>query len=177
MRHRDSPTSPDLSAPRGGEEKHYSIRVAQRDEGAAIATLLHAAFAEQRGRIEPESAALSETTASIAARFADHGVAVAEQKGRIIGCVFFRRQGDEIYLGRLATLPECRGQGIAGALLDHVEAEAARSGAKRVALGVRIALTDNRRFFEKRGYRETGRETHAGFTAPTSIRYEKMIRS
>lgn len=155
----------------------FTIRPAKREESAALAALLHAAFAEQRGRIQPESAALAETAESIAARFADHGIAAAEQAGRLVGCVFFRRHGDEIYLGRLATLPECRGLGIAGALLAHVEAQAIRSGVKRIALGVRIALTENQRFFEARGYREVGRETHTGFTAPTSIRYEKKMRT
>ena len=153
-----------------------TIRPANPDEGAALAELLHAAFAEQRGRISPESAALSETPESIGTRFAEHSIAVAEQAGRLVGCIFFQRRDDVIYFGRLATLPECRGQGVAGALVDHVEAHARHSGAARVTLGVRIALVENQRYFEARGYREVGRETHAGFTAPTSIRYEKDIR-
>jgi GNAT superfamily N-acetyltransferase len=155
----------------------YVIRLGRPDESGEIAALLHAAFAEQRGRIQPESAALAENAESIAARFADHGIAVADQAGRLVGCVFYQRQGEEIYLGRLASLPECRGQGIGSALLDHVEAHACLSGAARIALGVRVALTNNRRFFEARGYREIGRKAHAGFTEPTSIRYEKSIRA
>jgi len=155
----------------------HVIRLGRPEESSEIAAVLHAAFAEQRGRIQPESAALSESSGSIAARFLDHGIAVADQAGRLVGCVFYQHQGDEIYLGRLATLPECRGQGIASALLDHVEAHARGSGAARIALGVRVALTDNQRFFESRGYREVGRNAHAGFTEPTSIRYEKSIRA
>jgi hypothetical protein len=57
-----------------------------------------------------------------------------------------------------------------------VEAHARGAGAMRTALGVRVSLTANQRFFEARGYREVGREAHPGFTEPTSIRYEKNIR-
>jgi ribosomal protein S18 acetylase RimI-like enzyme len=114
----------------------HVIRLGRPEESNEIAAVLHAAFAEQRGRIQPESAALSESSESIATRFLDHGIAVADQMGRLVGCVFYQHQGDEIYLGRLATLPECRGQGIASALLDHVEAHAHGSGAARIACGL-----------------------------------------
>jgi len=154
-----------------------SIRLAEAADAPALATLLHGAFAEQRGQIAPESAALSETSHSIAQRFADHTIAVAEQAGRLVGCVFYRPDGDELYLGRLATAPEYRGQGIAAGLVAHVEAHARARGAGAVTLGVRITLTRNRRFFEARGYRAVGIETHPGFAEPTSIRYVKTIRA
>jgi hypothetical protein len=46
---------------------------------------------------------------------------------------------------------------------------------QRVALGVRIALPGNIALFERLGYREVGRETHEGFSAPTSLRMEKRV--
>ena len=125
--------------------------------------------------MQPESGALAETAETVAAAFADHWVAVAERGGRLVGAVLYQRRGEEIYLGRLSVAPDCRGEGIATALLDHVERHARRIGAVAVTLGVRLALPANQRFFAARGYRETGRDTHAGFAEPTSIRLAKPL--
>lgn len=125
--------------------------------------------------MQPESGALAETAATVAAAFADHWVAVAERDGRLVGAVLYQKRGEAIYLGRLSVAPDCRGQGIATALLDQLERHARRLGAAAVTLGVRIALPENQRFFAARGYRETGRDTHAGFAEPTSIRLAKPL--
>lgn len=140
-----------------------------------MARLVHAAFAEYRGRLRPESGALAETAETVAAAFGDHWVAVAERDGLLIGAVLYTRRGGDIYLGRLSTQPECRGQGIASALVAHVEAHARRLGASSITLGVRIALPENLRFFQALGYVEVGRDTHAGFDQPTSIRLAKRL--
>ena len=126
--------------------------------------------------MKPESGALAETAESVAAAFRDHWVAVAEREGRLAGAVLYKRHGEaEIYLGRLSVLPEFRGQGIAAALVHHVETHARVLGAAAVTLGVRIALPANLRFFQGQGYHEVGRDTHAGFEQPTSIRLEKRL--
>lgn len=138
-----------------------------------MADLIGAAFAEYRGRIEPESAALRETAAAIAERFADHRIVVAVSGGALVGCVIAKRQGEDVYLGRLSVLPAWRRRGIAGRLLADIEDYARAAGARAVTLGVRIALPGNRRFFEAHGYREVGRDTHEGFDRPTSIRLAK----
>jgi len=140
-----------------------------------VARLVQAAFAEYRGRLRPESGALAETAETIAAAFGDHWIAVAERDGVLIGTVLYTRRGDDLYLGRLSTLPEFRGQGIAAALIAHVEEHARRLGAHAVTLGVRIALPENLRFFQALGYGEVGRDTHAGFESPTSIRLAKRL--
>lgn len=152
-----------------------TIRLARPEESAAIVALIHAAFAEYRGRLEPESGALSETSETIAAAFGDHWVAVAERDGTLVGAVLYTRRGGDLYLGRLSTLPEHRGQGIAAGLIAHAEWHARDLGAAAVTLGVRIALPENFRFFEALGYREVGRDTHVGFDRPTSIRLAKRL--
>jgi ribosomal protein S18 acetylase RimI-like enzyme len=142
-----------------------------------VARVVQSAFGEYRGRLRPESGALAETAETIAAAFRDHWVAVAERDGALVGAVLYTRRGEDIYLGRLSTSPECRGQGIASALVAHVEAHARSLGALAVTLGVRIALPENLRFFEALGYREVGRDTHASFDSPTSIRLAKRLAS
>jgi len=144
-------------------------------ETAGVAELIHMAFEEYRGRLDPESGALDETTETIAAAFADHTVIVAEAGGRLVGCVLATPQHDVIYLGRFAVHPHYRRHGIASRLLAEAERLARASGAAALTLGVRIALPDNFRFFAERGFRETGREAHPGFDHPTSINMTKRL--
>jgi GNAT superfamily N-acetyltransferase len=144
-------------------------------EGVEVADLIRVAFAESRGRLKPESGALGETAETIAAAFADHSVLVAEIGGTLVSCVLAARQGENLYLGRLAVHPDFRHHGIASRLLAEIERHARATGARALALGVRIALPDNFRFFAAHGFLEVGREAHAGFDHPTSIRMEKRL--
>ncbi len=144
-------------------------------ESAAIAELIRAAFGEYRGKLEPESGALSETAETIAAAFANHVVIVAEADDRLVGCVFATRHGDDLYLGRLAVHPQFRRHEIACRLLGAAERHARATGAAALTLGVRIALPANFRYFAARGFREVGREAHPGFDHPTSINMAKRL--
>jgi len=151
------------------------VRFAARAESAAVAELIHAAFEEYRGRLEPESGALRETAETTAAAFADHAIIVAETGGRLAGCVLATRRGGELYLGRIAVHPNFRRQGIASRLLAAAERHARATGATALTLGVRIALPDNFRYFAARGFHEIGREAHPGFDRPTSINMAKRL--
>lgn len=159
----------------GNRSGEIAIRLATRAESAAVAELIRAAFEEYRGRLAPESGALGETSETIAAAFADHAVIVAEAKGRLVGCVLATRQGEALYLGRFAVHPDVRQHGIASRLLAEAERHARAAGATSLALGVRIALPDNFRYFAARGFCEVGREAHPGFDRLTSIRMEKRL--
>lgn len=152
-----------------------AIRFATRAESAAVAELIRAAFEEYRGRLQPGSGALGETAETIAGAFADHAVIVAEAAGRLVGCVLATRRGDDLYLGRFAVHPVFRRHGIAGRLLAEAERHARATGVTALALGVRIALPDNFRYFAARGFREIGRAAHPGFDHPTSINMAKRL--
>ena len=153
-----------------------SIREATLADAPRLAELVTAAFAEYRGRLVPESGALSENAEAIGGELAaGHGAFLAELDGRAVGCVLFKAEDGDLYFGRLSVLPECRGLGIAPELVAAVEAEARRRGASGVVLGVRIALPANQRLFERLGYVEVSRHAHAGFDAPTSIKMRKRL--
>jgi ribosomal protein S18 acetylase RimI-like enzyme len=146
----------------------------QRDPREIIRTI-HAAFEAYRGKLQPESGALCETVASLAGK-AGHGVVlgvIADQ--RVAACVCAVPSGESLYLDRLAVHPDFRRRGLAHALVAAVEAEARRRHFRSVTLGVRLALESNIAFFSKLGFVETGRSTHAGFEAPTSMDMEKPI--
>ncbi|WP_193184182.1 GNAT family N-acetyltransferase [Nisaea sediminum] len=146
-----------------------------RDDLAEIVALVHRAFAEYRGVLKPESGALSETVESLAKRLEKNRLFLAEEVGKFRGAVFATRKGDAVYLDRLSVDPEARGRGIAKRLIEVVERHARETGAVRVTLGVRLALSQNISFFQRLGFVETGRQAHAGFYAPTSMDMEKRF--
>jgi ribosomal protein S18 acetylase RimI-like enzyme len=152
------------------------LRAATAADAAAIAATIAAAFEQYRGRLEPESGAFGETAEGIATELAHEcGAILAERNGRILGCVMVQLMEDDLYFGRLAVVPEARGQGIARRLIEAVEDEARRRELAGVRLGVRIVLTENQRFFTSLGYVETSREAHEGFDHPTSINMRKTL--
>ena len=146
-----------------------TIRAATAADLAAIVKTLQRAFAEYDRRLEPQPGALRETGATLRSRAVPHGAAVAVAGGHVIGCVLFERRGRELYLGRLAVVPEWRGRGIARLLVEHVEHEARAAGAAAVTLNVRVALPENITLFSRLGYHEVGRLAHKGFSDPTFL--------
>jgi len=152
-----------------------TTRPARAEDCTAVAGIMRAAFEEHRGHIVPESSALRETAESVAEFLRTGRIFIAEIAGWPVGSVEARLEGDTVYLGRLSVLPESRRRGVAGRLMASVEDYARELGASFVMLKVRIALPQNQRIFLARGYREVGRETHAGFANPTSIRMQKPV--
>lgn len=153
------------------------LRAATAADAAAVAATIAAAFEQYRGRLTPESGAFRETAEGIAAELAhESGAILAEQNGKILGCVMVKILEGDLYFGRLSVVPSARGLGIARKLVEAVEDEARRRELAGVRLGVRIVLTENQRLFTSLGYVETDREAHEGFDHPTSINMRKALR-
>lgn len=140
-----------------------------------IVTLIHRAFAQYRDRLVPASAALVETTDSIAAVMARGRVLLAKIDGIALGCVAVEDRGDHIYLGRLAVEPAARGRKLGLALMDAAETEARLLGGRRLRLDCRLCLAQNRAFFHVLGFTEGAHRCHAGFTEPTYVELEKIL--
>jgi ribosomal protein S18 acetylase RimI-like enzyme len=153
-----------------------TLRRAAPEEARLVLDLIQIAFAEYRGKLKPDSSAYGETPDGIAEQLVGRkGAVIAERGGVAVGCVLYRDEGEDMYFGRLAVLPEHRRSGVAEALVAAVEAEARARGAAGVLLGVRIALTGNQRLFTRLGYVEISRDAHPGFSAPTSINMRKAL--
>ena len=153
------------------------VRTAFPADARVLAEIIVAAFKEYRGRLVPDSGALGETEASLAAELRQGASAfLAERDGRIIGCVVAKPTDADVYFGRLSVMAEARGCGAGRLLVSAVENHAFRQGAVATRLNVRIALPENQRFFASLGYAETGREAHPGFDAPTFIAMRKVLR-
>jgi ribosomal protein S18 acetylase RimI-like enzyme len=139
--------------------------------------VIHGAFAQYRGVLEPPSGALALDAAEVRRLMELGGILICESAGEIAACVFHRTHPDHVYLGRLAVLPAFRGRGMGGRLVGAVEALAVEAERDRVRLGVRLALPQNREFFERLGYRQVGLDSHTGSTVPTFAWFEKPVGS
>ena len=140
-----------------------------------VREILSAAFAQHDGRIDPPSGAHNETVASLAAKLETEHLLVAESERGIEGCIWCRRDGDDVYIGRLAVDPALQGQGIARELLEASIAWATDRGAKTMSLGVRVELTENVAFFKRHGFRITRADSHPGYSRPTNYHMERSL--
>ena len=158
-------------------ESGLLVRSAAPDDVPALLELIHAAFEQYRGRLDPPSGAHEETEESIAQKLHAGGAVVAIDGDEFVGCAFFRSEPDQMYLGRLSVRPGHRGRGIARSLVEWVETHARTLTLPRVRVGVRLALTENRAYFERAGYVVTTLESHPGYEEATSATMEKFVTS
>ncbi|HEU5101723.1 MAG TPA: GNAT family N-acetyltransferase [Roseiflexaceae bacterium] len=152
-----------------------TIRPATLSDIPTIVALIHAAFKEYDGAIDPPSGAHKESAEKIREKMTTDLALLALLAGRPVGCVLYRNQGDHMYFGRLAVLPDYRGRGIAGALIEYVEQRAREAGLPRVRLGVRLALPRLRARYERLGYRVIEERRHEGYVEPTYAVMEKAL--
>jgi predicted N-acetyltransferase YhbS len=151
------------------------LREGTAEDAPALSSVIQSAFEEYRGRLDPPSGAHDESLQAIRLKMTIARAVVASVDGDIVGCAFYEPESDHIYLGRLAVLTQYRRRGIGQKLVAWVEAQARMLGYTRVRLGVRVVLTGNRAFFERRGYRLHGSGRHVGHTEPTYWTLEKVI--
>ena len=145
-------------------------------EIAAVVALIRGAFADHVGRLDPPPSAVNETAEAIAALLGREQGLVAEADGVTVGCLFLqRREGGDIYVGRVAVARAHRRGGVGRALMAAAEAEARRLGGSRLTLGVRLALDGNRRFFHSLGFTEGALHAHPGYDKPTWVEMTKTI--
>jgi predicted N-acetyltransferase YhbS len=152
------------------------LRNATAADLPTLLTLIHQAFEEYRGRLDPPSGAHAETLETLRRALDTGGALLAWVDDQPIGCVFYHRERDHVYLGRLSVLEAFRGKGVGGALTDGVERRARTMGATRVEIGVRTALPALRDYYERRGYRVVRHEAHPGYAAPTFVVMHKELR-
>jgi predicted N-acetyltransferase YhbS len=154
----------------------FPVREITEDDVPWVVDVIRAAFEEYRGRLDPPSSAHHKTVEIVRRELADGGGFVACDPQAIIGCVFYHRYPDHLYLDRLAVLPSHRGQGIARALIRAVEQRAGQDGLGEVRLSVRLVLETNRTYFERLGYTFVSYGAHAGYTTSTSVTLCKQVQ-
>jgi ribosomal protein S18 acetylase RimI-like enzyme len=137
-----------------------TIRQATIADARGVLECLRAAFAPFRDAYT--DAAYEDTVlveASLRDRLAEMTVAVAvDRSGRVIGTIAYKVSGrGEGHLRGMAVLPECQGHGIADQLLEHAEEELRKENCSRITLDTTEPLERAMRFYERHGYRRSGR--------------------
>ena len=145
------------------------VRMATEQDAKVLMRLVHDAFSEYLGKLDPPSGAHKETAESIRQHLREAYGAVAVLDEEPVGCVLFKQEKDHVYLGRLAVVPRVRSLGIGGQLMSFVEDFAKTTDTPRVRLGTRLCLTHLIAFYEKRGYRVIEKTAHEGYSTPTAV--------
>lgn len=140
-----------------------------------LLALIRTAFAYMDGLIDPESSAKRLTAEALALKAREERCFVANDRGRIAGCVFASERAHAIYVGKLAVALDYQGKGIGRLLLAAVEAMARAANKPVLELQTRVELTGNQAAFARLGFVETARTAHAGYARPTSITMRKTL--
>lgn len=148
------PASPSHSA--------ISIRCATNSDAPEILNCLRAAFAPYRDFYSP--AAYLDTVLtpeSLQDRLILMQVFVAQtSSGQIVGTIACQVMShNEGHLRGMAVLPNYQGAGTAAQLLAHAEAELRRENCARITLDTTAPLKRAMRFYEKFGFRRSGKIT------------------
>jgi len=141
-------------------EELISIRRATAADSEAILACLRAAFAPYEGRYTPggyEDTVL--TPQSLRERLKTMSVFVAVSEGNVIGTIACATSGNEGHLRGMAVDPQWLGKDIAAKLLEAAEDELRNKHCRLITLDTTHPLERARRFYEKHGYRRSGRVT------------------
>jgi ribosomal protein S18 acetylase RimI-like enzyme len=137
------------------------VRPATGDDVPGVLDCLRSAFEPYRTDYTPE--AFADTTLdvrTVRGRMRSMTVFVAEAGGSVVGTVSVRPgPGPTGHLRGMAVRPEHHGRGIGRALLDRALDSLARAGCTRVTLDSTLPLRRAARFYEKNGFRRSGKVT------------------
>lgn len=160
----------------GAAQDGFVIRTAIPEDAPAILQCLRAAFEPYRSRYTPQAyldtvmtldtllERLRSMTVFIAADAADHVV------GTIGGAIVSPFEG---HLRGMAVPSQWQGRGMAPRLLGAIEKHLRAKGCTRITLDTTEPLQRAMRFYEKNGFRRTGRVTD--FFAMPLIEYAKDL--
>lgn len=139
--------------------------VALADQAGLIAALINSAYRGDSSRagwtteadlLEGLRTDQSEVRDLIGRR--DSVMLLCERDGHTIGCVHLQREGDGAYLGMLVVRPDLQGGGIGKEFLRAAEAFVReRWSVTRMRMTVINRRAELIAFYERRGYRRTGR--------------------
>lgn len=88
---------------------------------------------------------------------------VAEEGGEVVGLIVLVEEPDCLLVENVAVEPERQSEGIGRALLAYAEGVARDAGLPSLRLYTHVTMTENRAFYPRLGYEETGRRSDDGF--------------
>jgi ribosomal protein S18 acetylase RimI-like enzyme len=138
----------------------YLIRRATASDAEGLADCLRSAFEPFRGAYNFEAFRdTAPTTSAMARRLEEMCLFVAvTESGEIVGSVGYKLvDTEEAHLRGMAVPPKYQGSGIAQRLLEAAESEVRLRQCARITLGTTLPLKRAVAFYEKNGYRSSGK--------------------
>jgi len=146
----------------GGSPDEFAIRLASPEDALAILQCLRAAFEPYRSQYTPQAYLdVVMTPETLLQRLTSMTVLVAvDSQGNIVGTIGGAVvSSSEGHLRGMAVLPGWHGRGIAQRLLEAMEKHLIGRGCTRISLDTTEPLHRAMRFYEKNGFRRTGKVT------------------
>ncbi|HEU0075811.1 MAG TPA: GNAT family N-acetyltransferase [Dehalococcoidia bacterium] len=138
------------------------IRDATLDEAGAVSDVIRTAYAQFETTYPVDFSRYFEMVVKIERHFENAEIIVAERDGRLIGTVFFYRDGSLSAQGpwpegsagvlRLAVIPEARGMGLARRLTDECIRRCHDYGIKTLALHTTDWMPVAKAMYERMGF-------------------------
>lgn len=139
-----------------------TVTVAELDDAPIVHDITSRAFCEFRGLLDPANGSDSETPVDVAEQIRSGGALIGWLGSVPVASVRLTFYPDYLYIGRLGTVPEHRGKGIASALMAGVEETASRLGYSEIRFGTRQKLQKNVDLYVKLNYEISGVRKHSG---------------
>ncbi len=132
-----------------------------------VLELVQRAFAYMEPRINPPSSMNSLTVESIRDECLEGEVWTIGD--RPDACVFLKKRGDFLYVGKLSVHEKMRGKGLARSLIETSVQRAKSLGLAGLELETRIELIENHQTFERLGFVKSGEGAHEGYSRSTFV--------
>jgi ribosomal protein S18 acetylase RimI-like enzyme len=153
-----------------------STRRATSEDAAQILACLHAAFEDYRKQYTPEGFLDTVLTPETFQERLEAMIvfAAVNDSGEVVGTIACNLvSAQEGHLRGMAVLPSLRGSGIAAQLLSHAEEELRSRKCARITLDTTEPLQRAMRFYEKHGYRRSGKISN--FFGMPLAEYQKVL--
>src|SRR5690348_1425435 len=133
-----------------------NVRTATEADLDAVLTLVNSAFQverffKNRDRLD---------AVDLARQFKEGTFLLAEEEGKLAGCVYVTRHGDRAYFGLLSVDPSHQKNGIGRRLVSAAEEFARETGARSMDLKLINLRTELPGIYEKMGYHISGTEPY-----------------
>ena len=153
------------------------IRECLKEDLPDVLRLIQAAFAEQKGVVDPPSSAERQVLEGLEKDLETSSILIAQDNSssEIVGCVILKPKDESLYIGKLSVSPNRRSEGIAFKLMKQAEEIAIENGFRSLLLSVRLVLVEQQAYYERFGFKEVSLGTHEGFSEPTFINMEKVL--
>jgi ribosomal protein S18 acetylase RimI-like enzyme len=131
------------------------ITSASVEDAPLVFDIMQQAFAEYLGVLDPPSGVHAETVDDVIHALSEGGAVLAWIGDKPVGTARYAFHQESCYVGRVSVLPAYRGQGIASAMMERIEAIARAHGSAYLEIGVRMVLESNIHLYERLGYAVT----------------------